>query len=140
MRPPPELRAAFLGSSYGTAERGMLRPGPGPAPSWARGIWGIVTAWNPRGQQASPEANAQQQRDLAGILRGRPYRSGWNGEGEWCEPTFIVSGLSLGTLACLGGTFCQAAVLYGSGRRAALVWLEDAKVYALERYFIVAEC
>ncbi|ADY26217.1 hypothetical protein Deipr_1065 [Deinococcus proteolyticus MRP] len=136
------LRHAFLTTRYGTAaEPAWLSGRPGPGPGWAAGRWGIVTAWNPAGQQADSSSNAARQAELERRLRslGRPFFPGHNGEGEWQEPTFIVRGLGPAELAGLGGDFGQAAVLHGSGTRAALLWLDGSQVTGAERRWLVSE-
>ncbi|MCY1702333.1 DUF3293 domain-containing protein [Deinococcus sp. SL84] len=136
------LRHAFLTTRYGTAaEPAWLSGRPGPGPGWAAGRWGIVTAWNPAGQQADSGSNAARQAELERRLRslGRPFFPGHNGEGEWREPTFIVRGLGLAELAGLGGDFGQAAVLHGSGTRAALLWLGGTQVTGAERLWLVSD-
>ncbi|NTX99552.1 DUF3293 domain-containing protein [Deinococcus sp. JMULE3] len=135
----PDLRAAFLGSSYGRAgERLTLSPrGPGAlpdcsgpdwsAPSWTApgGRWAIVTAWNPAGRMADAVLNARRQAELAGEVGRWSPLPGWNGDGEWREDTLILRGVPLREAARLGRRFGQAAVVWGVGRRAALVWLDD---------------
>lgn len=74
-----EERAAFLAASYGTpGERFRLSGERGSAPSWARGRWAVVTAWNPGGRRAEDEDNARAGADLharvvtAGLSPSRP--------------------------------------------------------------------
>ena len=125
--PDPAQRRAFLGSSYGTAEE-RLRLGrwPGPGPSWSRAgqCWAILTAWNPQGRFQDPASNAEAQHRLRAALADWPLLDGVNGEGKWAEPSLIVPGLGLRRAARLGQLFGQAAVLWGVGQRAALVWCE----------------
>ncbi|KEF33622.1 hypothetical protein RDMS_11625 [Deinococcus sp. RL] len=135
-----ELRAAFLGTSYGPPEeRGFLAPTPAPPPSWARGSWAIVTAWNPGGERASDAANARAQADLLALVRrdGFPPTPALNGEGEWAEAALLIHGARLRQAADWGGQFGQAAVLWGVGARAALVWLEGGRVTGVERRWVV---
>ncbi|MDO4263529.1 MAG: DUF3293 domain-containing protein [Deinococcus sp.] len=137
--PDPKLRRAFLGSSYGTAaERAWLSELPGPAPSWAVGRWGIITAWNPAGQPSDRAGNEQRQRALAAAVEqlGRRSLPGHNGEGEWTEPALIVKDIGAAELAQLGTRFGQAAVLCGSGTRAALLWLGGGRVIRAERLWL----
>ncbi|WP_237724620.1 DUF3293 domain-containing protein [Deinococcus alpinitundrae] len=125
--PNPALRRAFLDTRYGTAgERLRLRQRPGPGPSWtAPGQrWAILTAWNPQGQRRDPASNAEAQLLLRAALTDWPLVEGVNGEGKWAEPSLIVPGLGLRRAARLGQLFGQAAVLWGVGQRAALVWCE----------------
>lgn len=124
-----ELRAAFLGTSYGTQrERFGLRDGPTGAtpPSWAAGgeTWAIVTAWNPEARQRDRAGNEADQRRLeARVLQsGRTFLRGVNGEGEWAEDSLIVPGASWEQARDWATDFGQAAALWGEGARAALVW------------------
>ncbi|QLG10916.1 DUF3293 domain-containing protein [Deinococcus sp. D7000] len=120
------LRAAFLSASYGTrGERFRLAAeSSATAPPWAAGTWAIVTAWNPGGELQSEAANMRAERELLALIGSRPHLIGVNGEGEWAEPSVLLPGFRLRQSAELGRTFGQAAVLYGVGRRVALVWLE----------------
>lgn len=133
-----ELRAAFLGTTYGTAqERFRLSEVRGTAPSWARGCWAVVTAWNPGGERARSDASA---RDGAALLAqvqaaGFSPLHGHNGSGEWREEALIMPGAQLREAAGWGGTFGQAAVLWGTGARVALVWLEGKRVCRVERFW-----
>ncbi|CAM3693214.1 DUF3293 domain-containing protein [Deinococcus frigens] len=135
-----DQRAAFLAATYGTgSERLRLALAPGPlaaAPSWAAGRWAIVTAWNPGGQtQTQPQAdNLRAERELLDLIASRPYLAGVNGKGVWAEPSVILPGLGLRQAAELGRRFGQAAVLFGVGRRVALVWLEAGGVW-VERFW-----
>ena len=124
-----ELRAVFLGTSYGAAgERfGLSRTTGGAAPpSWALGgeAWAIVTAWNPEAQQRDRAANEADQRRLeARVTReGYAFLRGVNGEGMWAEPSLIVPGASWEQARDWATDFGQAAALWGEGTRAALVW------------------
>jgi len=151
VHPGPALRRAFLETRYGTAgERLRLDHQPGPPPSW-RGLsqsWAILTAWNPQGQQQDPASNAEAQERLRAALVGWPLVEGVNGEGQWAEPSLIVPGLNLRQAARLGQHFGQAAVLWGVGRRAALVWCLESELGSdmrgsvglrLERLWLVVE-
>ena len=124
------LRAAFLNSSYGRAgERVQLSlAGPGLRPDWtAPGQrWAILTAWNPAGQRAEAARNAAQQAALARAVQRWSPLPGWNGEGAWQEDTLILRGVPLAQAVRLGRLFGQAAVVWGVGRRAALVWLDGS--------------
>ena len=136
------LRGAFLGTGYGPAgERGHLSPAPDSPPSWARGTWTIVTAWNPGGQRASDAANARAQADLFALVQGSRFAPtpAVNGEGEWAEAALLVHGARLRQAADWGLHFGQAAVLWGVGARAALVWLEGGKVTGVERRWVVEQ-
>ncbi|MFC4452970.1 DUF3293 domain-containing protein [Deinococcus sonorensis] len=124
-----ELRQAFLDTTYGTLEvRLKLKAEPDPQLAWPPTLpgqrWAILTAWNPDGTQKAAEVNDGQQQRLTDRLHrdGWPTLPGHNGEGEWLEPTVIVPGLPLWRAVQLGRQFRQAAVLWGMGRRAALVW------------------
>lgn len=122
-----EQRAAFLATTYGTpGERFRLSGERGSVPRWARGRWAVVTAWNPGGRRAGDGDNAR----AGAALRVRVTAAGLsplpavNGEGEWEEPALIVPGATLRQAAGWGGEFGQAAVLWGTGARVALVWLD----------------
>jgi len=136
-RPPlPDagVRAAFLGTTYGSrTDRFRLvtdLPAIGPArpgerwggPCGAGRRWAVLTAWNPGGQLQDAERNAAAQARLLAALHGRLAAPGVNGEGRWREESVIVDGITLRDAADLGARFGQLAVMYGVGRRAALVW------------------
>ncbi|MFB9992563.1 DUF3293 domain-containing protein [Deinococcus oregonensis] len=139
---PPEpdqaLRAAFLGTTYGPVWHRFrlgteLQSRPEEehveesGPDWAVGVrsWVIITAWNPRGQPQAEWDNAEaHQRLLARVSRaGLVPILALNGNGQWRETALILPGASLRDGIRLGREFAQAAVLYGIGRRGALVWL-----------------
>ncbi|WP_235910280.1 DUF3293 domain-containing protein [Deinococcus kurensis] len=124
----PELRAAFLASAYGRAgERLHLTPaGPGASPDWAAAgqRWAILTAWNPGAQPTSADLNRARQAQLTAEAQSWAPLPGWNGEGAWREDTVILRGVPLPEAVRLGRRFGQAAVVWGVGRRAALVWLD----------------
>lgn len=119
------LRAAFLTTSYGTVQqRYTLSTRVGVLPVWSlpQQRWAILTAWNPHGQASDPASNAEAQSRLRAELGAWPVMDGSNGAGEWTEPSLIVKGLSLRRAVALGQHFQQAALLWGVGRRVALVW------------------
>ncbi|MEF2278127.1 DUF3293 domain-containing protein [Deinococcus sp. YIM 134068] len=134
-----EQRAAFLGTTYGTAwERFRLSGERSAAPSWARGRWAVVTAWNPGGARAPDAMNIQAGVGLLAQVRatGLSPLPALNGEGEWEEEALIVPGAWLRQAAEWGGTFGQAAVLWGTGARVALVWLDTGgRVTRMERFW-----
>jgi hypothetical protein len=99
------------------------RPAGREPPGWAAGSWAIVTAWNPAGQRRPDADNRRAEGALLALIGDRPFRVGVNGAGEWAEPSVILSGARLQEAAVLGRHFGQAAVLFGVGRRAAVVWL-----------------
>lgn len=101
---------------------------PGFRPAWAAARWGVVTAWNPAGQAQDRAANRAAQARLRVAAARWSSLDGVNGDGDWQEPTLILTGISLRDVAALGGAFGQAAVLWGSGARAALVWLPASGV------------
>ena len=125
--PDPEVRAAFLATSYGTADRrfrlsvarqtDVSSPPAGPGECWA-----ILTAWNPGAEQLTLSRNEARQAALQEALIGERWRAGVNGEGAWTEPSLIVTGLPLRRAMQLGRDFGQLAVIWGCGQRAALVW------------------
>lgn len=130
-RPDDRLRAAFLASRYGVAAQRVTLGAerlPGFRPAWAAARWGMVTAWNPAGQMQGRAANRAAQARLRVAASRWPGYGGVNGDGDWQEPTLILTGISLRDVAALGGAFGQAAVLWGSGARAALVWLPASGV------------
>lgn len=144
--PDLSLRRAFLASSYGTAtERVWLSCQPSsaatPLPSWAQGNWSIITAWNPDGRQANRAINAAQQTALEQQLQRYTLVRGYNGEGEWQEPTLIVQDLPECCLVALGSQFRQAAVLCGSSSAAQLLWLDAAtgSVYSAETVWLTTQ-
>ncbi|MFC6748314.1 DUF3293 domain-containing protein [Deinococcus aquaticus] len=163
MRPPaggvwpdPALRAAFRATRYGPPGARVALTGNGPAPAllgslsgslpdWTAGRWAIVTAWNPWGQMQPRARNDAAHTALlaqATAWAGAPDRTvleALNGEGEWREPSLVLRGPSLREAARLGLAFGQAAVLYGCGRRAALVWLPPgAESVPVERVWLRA--
>ncbi|WP_189642301.1 DUF3293 domain-containing protein [Deinococcus piscis] len=91
------------------------------------------------GSRRARRDNEQRQRALEAELRrlGQHFRAGHNGEGEWQEPTFILQDIGPGELARLGRDFGQAAVLCGSGTRAALLWLDGGRAVQAERRWLV---
>lgn len=100
-----------------------------------------MTAWNPQGRPCDGASNNAAQEQLRAALVGWPFLEGVNGEGEWTEPSLIVPGLGLRQAAQFGQRFRQAAVLWGVGRRAALVWCPNDAGSAglrLERHWLVA--
>lgn len=133
------MRAAFLDTTYGPAgERVRLAGERSPAPTWARGEWAIVTAWNPGGRRAPEEANVRAAGDLLTRVRAAGFSplSAHNGEGEWREEALLVPGARLRQAAAWGADFGQAAVLWGTGRRAALVWLDGQRIVGVERRWV----
>ncbi|MDV6374750.1 DUF3293 domain-containing protein [Deinococcus arenicola] len=134
---PQDQRAAFLAASYGTyGERFRLASKPcSAAPSWAVGTWAIVTAWNPGGQPQPAADNLRAENKLLAWVVPRSHLPAVNGEGEWAEPSVILPGLDLRQTAELARQFGQAAVLFGVGRRVALVWLEADGV-RVERFWM----
>ncbi|WP_245896132.1 DUF3293 domain-containing protein [Deinococcus irradiatisoli] len=87
-----------------------------------------MTAWNPQGERQDRRRNEAAQARLRAELIGWPQREGVNGEAEWAEPSLIVLDLPLHRAAELGARFDQAAVLWGVGRRAALVWCRPLRL------------
>lgn len=140
-RPDDRLRAAFLASRYGTAAQPVTLGAeriPAFTPAWAAARWGVVTAWNPAGQAQGRAANRAAQARLRVAASRWPGHGGVNGDGDWQEPTLILTGISLRDVAALGEAFGQAAVLWGSGARAALVWLPASGVGSVraERWWL----
>ena len=133
--PDAGLRRAFLETTYGTAERRVrldLQRGHPSPPVWATcQRWAILTAWNPHGAQQSAALNDAAQARLRAELSGQNLLEGVNGVGEWAEASLIVPGLGLRRALELGQRYAQAAVLWGVGLRAALVWCESAHIQRL---------
>lgn len=126
---PDHIRRAFLATSYGTAgERFRLTVQAGrPCRLFAPGEhWAILTAHNQHGVRQEAAHNERQQRQLEDRLSARfpglVCQRAVNGEGEWAEASLLVRGMTLRQARDLGNLFAQAAVLWGSGQRAALVW------------------
>ena len=120
------LRPAFLTTAYGPVGRRIRlveRPAALPLPAWLEGRWAIVTAWNPRGQAHSPALNREAQFRLLAAVRaaGLSPLAALNGAGEWAEDSLLIPGATLAQARDWGRHFGQLAVLYGVGRRAALV-------------------
>lgn len=134
-----DLRSAFHESTYGTPrERFRLVAERGQAPTWARGTWAIVTAWNPRGQRVTAAANTRAAAELLTCVRAAGFSPlpAHNGEGEWREEALLIPMARLRQAARWGGTFGQAAVLWGTGARVALVWLDrQGNVCGVERFW-----
>lgn len=131
--PDPELRAAFLAASYGTADRrfrlSVARPPGVPSgPAGPGECWAILTAWNPGAEQRTLAENEARQAALQEELAGERWCAGVNGEGAWAEPSVIVSGLPLRRALRLGRDFGQLALIWGCGQRAALVWCAAGRV------------
>ena len=140
-RPDARLRAAFLASRYGTAAQPVTLGAeriPAVTPAWAASRWGVVTAWNPAGPAQGRAANRAAQARLRVAAARWSGQDGVNGDGDWQEPTLILTGISLRDVAALGEAFGQAAVLWGSGARAALVWLPASGVGGMraERWWL----
>lgn len=120
-----QLRHAFLASSYGTPSQrfGLTAHTGRPRRLFASGErWAILTAHNQHGVRQEPAHNERQQRLLEQSLSGFVCQAAVNGEGEWAEASLLVRGITLRQARDLGNQFAQAAVLWGSGQRAALVW------------------
>ncbi len=130
-----QLRTAFLAASYGTPdERFRLTAHPGrPCRLFAPGEhWAILTAHNRHGVRQDAGQNERQQRlleldllerDLSKLgLCGFACQAAVNGEGEWADASVLVRAITLRQALELGRRHGQAAVLWGSGQRAALVW------------------
>ncbi|UBV41487.1 DUF3293 domain-containing protein [Deinococcus taeanensis] len=132
------LREAFLASSYGCAgARGQLCvTGPASRPAWSAPgqPWAILTAWNPQAQRVPAGQNAQAQAALHREVACWSPLPGWNAEGPWREDTLIVRGTPLQEAVRLGYAYGQVAVVWGVGRRAALVWL-DGPAAQIERFW-----
>ena len=130
--PDPELRAAFLATSYGAdTERFQLserRQEAAHSPLFGCGErWAILTAWNPGAKRLTLAQNEARQAELQRALAGERWHAGVNGEGAWAEPSLIVNGLPLQRALQLGRDFGQVAVLWGCGQRAALVWCASGR-------------
>ena len=126
-----QLRTAFLVASYGTPDerfRLAVRPG-GPCRLFAPGEhWAILTAHNRHGVRQDAGQNERQQRQLELDLSGFDCQRAVNGEGEWAEASVLARAITLRQALDLGRRHGQAAVLWGSGQRAALVWCRPPSV------------
>lgn len=136
-----ELLLAFTLTSYGTLQQRLhlsaAQHAPSNWPSWSvQGQrWAILTAWNPHGQRSDVASNQAAQLALSRDLAGWPQLAGLNGEDEWQEASFVVLGMDLPQAAALARRYQQAALVWGVGRRAALVWC--ASDPTLERFWLV---
>ncbi len=139
--PDADLRLAFLNTTYGTADgRFRLTDRPGlPSPVLPAGSWAILTAFNPNARPQDAASNEAAQGELRLALAGFEWQPGINGEGPWTEPSLIVAGLPLGPALALGRQFGQVALLWGCGRRAALVWCAPEQPKTVERFWVLAE-
>lgn len=131
-----DLRQGFLAATYGPVEARFRLVARRPAEAPWRGVsgsWGIVTAWNPGARHVTgPENEAHDARLLAALdRRGVSHERCRNGEGEWAEPSFLLRDVTLRDVLALGREFDQVAVVWGVGRRAALVWCDDGNVERL---------
>ena len=120
-----QLRAAFLATSYGTSEHRFRLAARlcRPCRLFVAGErWAILTAHNQHGTRQDSVQNERQQRLLKQSLSGFVCQAAVNGEGEWTEASLLVRGITLRQALELGQRHGQAAVLWGSGQRAALVW------------------
>ena len=124
------LRLAYLNCAYGPAAgRFRLHSRPDSPPAWATPgrRWAILTAWNPGSNRQVEAINHAAQARLEAQLRaaGWAFQPAWNGEGEWREESALVSDIPLAEAVSLGQRYGQHALLWGVGRRVALVWLLD---------------
>ena len=94
-------------------------------PPWAAGgkSWAIVTAWNPHGLRHPDSHNAEAARRLL-LAWTSPSFPVVNGEEPWAEEALLLPGARLRDAVTLGRRFGQAAIVFGVGRRTALVWLD----------------
>ena len=114
-----------MASSYGApGQRFRLTAhAGGPRRLFAPGErWAVLTAHNQRGVRQESAHNERQQRLLEQSLSGFDCQAAVNGEGAWAEASLMVRGITLRQARDLGNQFVQAAVLWGCGQRAALVW------------------
>ena len=111
--------------TYGPpGQRFRLAGEPAGRASWAAWLsWALITAENPGGQRVTAHENSMASIRLRAELRARglTYLSAVNGEGEWAEAACLVRDLPLGGALELARAFGQAALLWGVGRRAALI-------------------
>ena len=129
-------------AEYGpAAARFALSGVHGPAPSWTgAGAWAIVTAHNPRGEPAPGDQNRAWERRLGRLIAASGHASlaVVNGSGDWAEPARLIWGARLAEAVSWGRACAQAAVLWGSGARVALVWLEAGGV-RIERFWTLSD-
>ncbi|MFC4425800.1 DUF3293 domain-containing protein [Deinococcus navajonensis] len=136
------LRCAFLDTTYGTGhERFRLSPTPPGAHqrlSWMTPgqRWALITAWNPAGERQRGPWNHVAQARLQTAAGAWPQRPALNGSGKWAEPALLLLGLPATEALRLGREFRQAAVVWGTGRRGALVWIRPEGAHA-ERFWAV---
>ncbi|PTA69513.1 DUF3293 domain-containing protein [Deinococcus arcticus] len=128
MAPDAGLRAAFLGAHYGLGGERVTLQGtqPGHRPPWAPpgGRWAMITAYNPGAQPQSRAENVSAQARLRQqAARWAPLET-VNGSGPHAEPSLLLRGVPLREAAALGRASGQVAIVWGVGRRAALVWLQ----------------
>ncbi|PZA08023.1 MULTISPECIES: DUF3293 domain-containing protein [unclassified Meiothermus] len=91
----------------------------------------ILTAYNPGSQPLSQEENLRRHR----LLEREIQRLGLthtpslstSPEGTWAEEGFALFGIGLEQALELGQKFDQRAILWGEGRKVALVWCEDGR-------------
>ena len=114
----------------------MLGHSPGSAPTWAAPgqRWAILTAWNPHGERRGRLQNVAAQAQLLAEVAAWPHLTGVNGQGQWAEQSALVLGLGLSEAVKLGRRYQQAALVWGVGQRAALVWCTQPA--SLERYWL----
>lgn len=76
----------------------------------------FISACNPYSQPLSGAQNASRQVALASLLQERGYSfidgSGQSRDKKWCEPSFLVLGISLPEARELGARFEQNAILW----------------------------
>jgi len=135
---PGPREAAYRATTYGVADgahRLAIRIGERCAALDAllaergAGEWAYLTAWNPGGQPAAPEANAAAQARLEAELAaaGRAcLRGASRGDGGWPpEPSLLVLGLPRAEALALARRHGQEALVVGRrGAAAELVFCE----------------
>ncbi|GGJ30764.1 DUF3293 domain-containing protein [Deinococcus roseus] len=127
---PAQVQAliqTYLSSPYTLqGHRLCLKDRPETVPVHFPERWAMVTACNPHSQKLAAALNQQRNAALSEAIQNLGclfygYRAG---EGDWEEAGFLIQDISLAASVRLGKNFQQNAVLYGTGNRVALVWLE----------------
>lgn len=100
-----------------------------------RGTWAIVGAANPWSMEQSVDESAARTRELASELRSRGIAAlamrNSAADGGWGEESFLVDGVTRGTVLELAWRFGQAGAVFGIGAKAGLLWTRSGRWVAL---------